>query len=295
MYDVENRALKDMAQSSLDRTGEALMTRDFDLFARFYDVPYTIATESGIAYRATRDELRAGFEDAADHYRDSGVTRMDREVEFLVGEQNSLRFSYLTRLMAGDRLIRAAYPNIATMKKRDGVWKTVATEHIVSDSDAFTGALLRVDHDNRGDRDSAVAEFQDVLDRVTRAYLTNQFDLLADAVSLPLFMQGSRARQAFATRAELEADFRHYQREFELHQITDIVRLVKSAVRAGSGRMHGTYRTHILCGTQLFLPAYTSAMTLVRDDAHGWQIATIMHPIGHWTHNSRQDAPEEKK
>ncbi len=284
MLDAGNEKARAIAQTALEETGAALISGDFDLFSRHYETPYTIATETGIARRATDDELRDGFYDAVEYYRARGVTRLDRQVESaLFDGPDGLRYCYVTQLMAGDQPYRAPYPNIATLRRRGDRWLTIATEHIVSDPETFSSALLRVGHQTEAEQVAARAQFQSVLDQATRAYLTGDFDLLADVIRLPLFLQGSKARQVFATRAALEADFRHYMREFTVNEITDIVRLVKSAVKAGADRMHGSYRTHILCGTRLFVPSYVSAMTMERKPGGPWQISTIMHPAGHWT------------
>lgn len=286
MYDRANRTATEIAQHSLDVTGEALLARDFERFAQFYDVPYTIATESGIARRDTFDELAAGFYSAADHYHAEAVTRLERHVEAAVFDgADRLRFSHLTQLYRDDTPLRDAYPNVSDMRRINDRWVTVATEHLVSDPDRFSTALLTVGRASSEDDQMAKTIFQDCLDAVTRGYLLSDFDQLRAVIRLPLFLQGNRTRQMLTTMEELEQDFDFYQTEFRSHGVTDIVRLVKSATLASQTRIHGVYRTHILCGVQLFKPSYTSAMTLEKDTDDVWKVRTIMHPLGHWSKN----------
>ncbi|CUH80904.1 hypothetical protein [Tropicibacter naphthalenivorans] len=277
----------DIAQLSLDETGEALLTRNFDLFARHYTTPFTISTEAGMQLRPTMAELRTGFEAASDHYASLGVDRLVRNVDVAVFDgPDRLRFVHVSHLYAGDDLVRPPYPNFTVMERRGDGWKTVSTQHVVADAGAHGKALLAIgqsDEPTAQDREQTLWEFQTTLDRMTHAYLDGDFDALCDTVQFPLFMQGSRINQVIADRDALRQDFDRCMTEFKVHGLTDIVRLVKSAEAVGTRRMHGTYRTHILRKTELLIPSYTSAMTLEQGDDGQWRVTAVMHPMGHLT------------
>lgn len=69
----------------------------------------------------------------------------------------------------------------------------------------------------------------DALDRTTRALLEGDFDLLCDAIRWPLSLQNTDGTVIPRDVEALRSNFDGALADFRMHEITDVVRVVKRA------------------------------------------------------------------
>ncbi|KUF11243.1 hypothetical protein [Pseudoponticoccus marisrubri] len=281
-----------IAQDMLDRTGAALIARDFDSFAAFFRLPKTLATEDGIRLLRNTADLRAAFDNACDHYAESGVTRLDRQVEAaLFDGPEIIRFAHVTLLHGAEGPIRAPYTSCSVIARLDEGWRVVDSQYALREASAHSAAVLKAgvtgepgEPDEGADRMDAVQTvFQSALDRMTEALLAQDYAAFRAGIALPFFMQGSESTSVLVEEDELEREFARSMTEFEVLGVTDLVRQVKGADMVGTRRIYGRYRTHILSGTRLVLPGYVSTMSLEQGADLEWRATTLMHPLGRLT------------
>ncbi len=278
-----------VASGLLEATGAALQSGDFDGFARCFHVPSTLATMDGVRCLSDMDALRDSFRQVRSHYAEQGIARLDRWVAAaLFDGPDLIRSCHVTRFVGQGGT--EPKPTVAALGRieriGDGNWRIAGTQYSVHQDSDFGRALLgeaRKIEVASASSTAAEAVFQHLLDRVTRAYLDDRIDLLQSAVQFPLFVQGSSTTQVLTSPEELTADFRRYRTQFLVHRVTDAVRRVTHAEQVGERRIQGGYRTHILSGHQLVVPAYTSAMTLEQGEDLNWRMTSVIHPMGHLT------------
>ena len=128
-----------------------------------------------------------------------------------------------------------------------------------------------------------------IMDRVDAIFMSGDFDGWKQSVALPLTFESRKGTQFFTSEDDLRADFELYQKEFAIHRVTDLARIVKSAELVGSDMMVGTYRAHVLHNGTNVVPPWDSGITLKRQDGL-WRVTKIMRALGHldWT-TSAQD------
>lgn len=284
-----------IAAELLEITGAALHSGDSDAFADCFHLPNTLATMDGLCLLETVEDVRNAFRKARAHYAEIGLARLDRRiVAALFDGADQVRNCFVTRFLDGNgHELRPSVASLGRAARIDGRWLITGTQYAVHKDSDQGRALLEpgpaIQLDAAGNT-PAEAVFQNLLDRVTRAYLEDRFDLLEEAVQLPLFVQASESTKVFTTTADLEADFRRYMTRFLVHRVTDVVRRVTHAEQVGDRRIHGAYRTHILSDAQLVIPAYNSATTLEQGDDLAWRMTSIIHPMGHLTLDRESEA-----
>lgn len=286
----------EVASNLLEATGSAMQGGDFDGFARCFHLPTTLATIDGLRHLETSDQIKLTFDQIRAHYSEIGLEHLDRWIAAaLFDGPNLIRSCHVTRFIDDNgQVLKAPVAALARLERIDGGdWRISGTQYTVHrDSDygrALLGETRQIEVASAAST-AAEAVFQNVLDTVTRAYLEDDFALLSEIVQYPMFVQGSRTTLVLNSSDDLEADFRRYRTQFLVHRVTDAVRMVTHAEQVGERRIQGGYRTHILSGHQLVVPAYTSAMTLEQGDDLTWRMTSVIHPMGHLTLESKAAA-----
>lgn len=124
----------DVAEAMLARTGEATMSRDFDLYKQCFHLPSKIETYSGVIAVGTLADLREVFDTITRQFDAMGVTDFVRrvlEAEFHGSDEVSS--AHETRLMRSTFVLRDPYPSYCTLKRFDGIWKIIHSTHAVTD------------------------------------------------------------------------------------------------------------------------------------------------------------------
>ncbi|WP_420326076.1 hypothetical protein [Mameliella sp.] len=278
---------QEVAASLLAATGDALATGDFELFRRNFQLPQSIATIGGTRTLNTEEDLRRTFEQIRAHYAEIGLDRLDRWIEVaLFDGPNEIRSCHITHMLSkSGKLLNTPILTMSRLVRAGERWLIGGTQYTISAESAHGQALLSdgTPYRPQGAGGAAEAIFQNHLDRVTRAYLEDRFDLLTAAVQLPLFLQASEGAMLISDVQQLREDFKRSVTRLRVQSVSDIVRRVQSAEIIGEKRIHGTYRTHILSAEQLVIPAYKSSMSIEMGEDLNWRMTSVMHPIGHLT------------
>lgn len=270
-----------IAQHLLDTTGVALLGGGYDSFRQYFALPTSVATPTGARDITTEDELREMFETVSRYYRGLGDITLDRVVQHAAFDgDDRVRYDHITKILRDGAVIYGPIASHSVAERRAAGWQVVASHYVVEPDTPQAAALVPPETNPKAPSEAAeaLAIFQASLDAVTRAYLQGDFDLLEGCVMTPLFKQGSDGSEVIADTAALRAEFERFQTAFRIHGVTDLVRGVKRAYFTGEGRIFGSYRTHILAGTQLVIPSYVSAATLEHGADDVWRMTSIMHP-----------------
>lgn len=278
---------REVAARLLAVTGDALMTGDFELFREQFLLPQSIATIGGTRTLRTEEDMRRTFGQIQEHYAKIGLDRLDRWIQVaLFDGPDEIRSGHITHMLSkSGKLLNRPILTMSRLQRVGDRWMIAGTQYTISAESPHGQALLSggSPHSPQGAGGAADAIFQNHLDRVTRAYMEDRFDLLMAAVQLPLFLQASEGAMLISDIPQMQEDFNRSVTRLRVQSVTDIVRRVQSAEVIGEKRIHGTYRTHILSRDQLVIPAYKSAMSIEMGEDLNWRMTSVMHPVGHLT------------
>lgn len=273
-----------IAQRLVEETGVLMVSGDFDTFVRYFKLPCTVATPEGARLLQSPDELRTVFQRIGDFYRSFGDVTLGRHVTAaLFDGPQLLRFAFETTILVDGKTVEGPIAAHSTAARDGEIWHITDTHALVAKDSVQNTVMTR--GENTADEPlpegtpEVLGILQRNLDAVTCAYFREDFDTLLNAVALPLFKQGSRGPELFATEEDLRRDFDKYLTEIRVNGVTDLVRTVRSADALGASRIHGTCRTHVLAGTRLLIPSYVSAITLEQGEDLAWRMTSIMHPL----------------
>jgi hypothetical protein len=275
----------EVASSLLEITGKAIETGDFDTFAACFKLPQSLGTMDGIRKLTTRDDIRQVFDGVRRRYREMGPYRLDRWIAAaLYDGPDEIRSSHVTHVLSTEgRLLMDPFVSMTRLERQAGQWQIADNLYSVNKDTAHGQALLppgAKQARTRAAAQVAAATSQNLLNRVSKAYLENDLALFLTAVKLPFFVQTIKATAVYETPEDVAAEFRHYTTLFHIRGVTDIVRRVIDAEMVGDRRIHGAFRTHLLNQHHLVIPAYQSAMTMEQGDDLTWRITSHCAPHG---------------
>jgi len=123
---------KDIHQDLLDRSGEALMTGDFELMKGCFALPQGFSTFDGERVVETHEQLEAVFHDVRDEYARKGVTRLIRTV--IAAKRVSahqIQATHMAHLFAGNTRITKPYPVFAVCQWTGSEWRVASSDYAV--------------------------------------------------------------------------------------------------------------------------------------------------------------------
>ncbi|MGR3493929.1 hypothetical protein [Citreimonas sp.] len=281
--DIPGAGLDPEAESAAQRNmvlvADAVLSEDFNAFLEHVRLPLVTATSKGLQRFETREAMEGAFRQVAAEWRDLGVTRVEGTIGAVIpyGPGRVMR-THVTRLFKRATLARPPHSGLSRLTREDGHWRLSRSHYAIGDGPFGKDFETMPGADE--DHAEVAAIFSDALDRMTRAFLQGDFALLSDSVRLPLFLQNADGTLVIRDREALRADYDRVMTDFRMHEVTDLVRLVKRARRLCTRRIQGLYRTHVLTGQLLALPSFQSVMTLEQGGDGVWRTAEIMHPLG---------------
>lgn len=284
-----------VASALLETTGDALNSGDFDAFAACFKLPQTLSTMDGVRHLQTRDDMYRTFREVRAHYAALGLDRLDRWVEAALFDGSGvIRSAHVTHMLsATGQLLKPPFVSLSRLELHDGLWLISGNHYTVSAETDHGKALMSGGSLTAPDtppKSTAEAVVQAHLDAVNRAYLSEDIDGLCASVQLPLFVQASRETQVFSSLDTLVPEFKRHCTQFKVHSVTDVVRTVTHAEMLGQRRIQATYRSHVLSGALLIIPAYKSTMTLQQGEDLNWRVTSIIHPMEHMTLEVKAEA-----
>ena len=131
-----------ISEELLERTGKALLSRDFDAFHLNFTMPTLVETFEGRRIIDTVEKLRDAFDGACDHYGAHRATDLVRNVlaaEFQ--DDVTIRSTHECRVLAGDVLSQAPFAVYSQIVVQDGRWKVAESIYVVDNAPLFTRAL----------------------------------------------------------------------------------------------------------------------------------------------------------
>ena len=127
-------------QHLLDETGAAYLARDFDRFARCFELPLTIGSFDGDRQVGTEAELRAVFDGIVTYmarHRFSDIVRRSILAEWRGA--NVISATHETRWLRADHVSRAPYPAHSVLHRgADGHWRVADSSYAISGIPAFS-------------------------------------------------------------------------------------------------------------------------------------------------------------
>lgn len=133
---------REIADSILQKSGDALLTNDFEAFAALFTVPTTVETFEGRRVLSTLGEMRTTFEEVCRHYKTQGTTDLVRHVvaaEFV--DPSTIRATVEARVLAGAQLQQAPYVIFSKYVHQDGAWKIAESVYVLDDAPIYIRAL----------------------------------------------------------------------------------------------------------------------------------------------------------
>lgn len=133
---------KDVSENLLDRTGKALMSGDFDLFASCFVLPHVIETFQGRRTVETVDDLKKVFDGVTAYFRQKNVTELARHcVEAEFRDDDTIVATHMSRVVSGARLVQKPYPVLSVLRKIGENWIISDSMYAIEDQPAHAKAL----------------------------------------------------------------------------------------------------------------------------------------------------------
>lgn len=133
---------EDIAEYFLDRTGTALMTGDFDLFASCFLLPQKMETFQGRRDIETLSDLREVFDGVTLHFKRKNATQLERHcIEARFRDPDTVVSTHMSRLVSGSSLVQKPYPVMSVLKRVDGIWQISDSMYAIEDEESHARAL----------------------------------------------------------------------------------------------------------------------------------------------------------
>jgi hypothetical protein len=132
-----------LADTLLRRTGHALATGDFARFQPCFHLPQWIETPLGRRLIETAEDMRRAFDAVRAHFRDSGITLLDRRV--VRGARlapDLIEAVHRTRLTHACGAARAPFEVVVHYRRVSGIWRIAGNRYDFCDAPAHTAALM---------------------------------------------------------------------------------------------------------------------------------------------------------
>ncbi len=286
-------------QDTLDRLTAAIVSRDPVAFSKGISCPYEARAVNGTTLCRTEEDVQQAMMAYADTLRDHNVRSLTRVCDTAHMVNDSHITGYHTTCIDADAPFNVA-PFLTRMSLYRGGedWKVAITETAMcAQSWPLSPVWENMQSHGQSHADDPVSEkakrlhlFQNILDRISSAFLSGDIDGWLGSLSLPCHLVTRHGVDTYETEDAVRRDFDVYIQEFKTHGVTDIVREAKTAELIDGDQMVGTYATHILRGSAHVVPPWDASMTLRRENGL-WRVTTVMRAIGHlnWSANSPAD------
>lgn len=134
---------RDIAEDLLRRTGEALRSGAFEIYADCFHLPYGLETFDGAQVLRTRQDLEQIFNDVRDTLHRLDVDENSRHiVEARFHDPHTIYAVHEVRLVSRGVLIQEAFPVLSVVRPFDGAWKMTHGSYALPDSPDATHHLV---------------------------------------------------------------------------------------------------------------------------------------------------------
>lgn len=262
------KTAKEVSEHLLRLTGDALMSRNFEAFARCFHLPQTMNTMGRRIVAETRCDLRRAFESNCDHLAGLGVTELRREcVAAIFHGENRVEATHMACLLKDGQELVPAYPVFSVLEKRADHWVIMSSEYALDDQSGGAKAL----HAAEAGDPAAEAIYQEHLDVLSKALITGDFATFQSRISLPHRITTETDVFQIETLAEMQDLFERFARNYANEGLTDFVRTVRQAKFVTPDEIVGTHISHQMRHGQRILPPYPNRVRLVRSRDGHWR------------------------
>jgi len=132
-----------IAESFLERTGQATQRGDFDNFRSCFELPHLIATQEGSRWLRSAADLREIFEAVRTRHALLGDAYMVRRCTgacFLAPDE--ILTCHESRVIANNQIMNKPMPAASTLQLVDGMWRITKSSYGLDCSDMVGHAML---------------------------------------------------------------------------------------------------------------------------------------------------------
>lgn len=121
-------------EHTLQVTGDALISGDFDAFASIFDLPHNITTFEGNVVLKTPQDLRQTFDSIRNQFRQNRITSIVRQcISAQFDGAKRIKATHTTRLLAGAQQIGETSMGYSILTLKSGRWLGVASQYAVAE------------------------------------------------------------------------------------------------------------------------------------------------------------------
>ncbi len=122
--DSDKSRLLALIESFFKKTGDALVSGDFDSFAECFAIPHKMESFAGTIYVNSREDLEKLFFDVCHQLQRIGTEKIERRcLEVLEKTPEELLVTHESRYLIGDQLLQEPVIAYSRVVLEDGVWK----------------------------------------------------------------------------------------------------------------------------------------------------------------------------
>ena len=133
---------KQIGQDLLDRTGEGLMTGNWDTFIACFGFPHRIDTFEGTQILQSADDMRPRFDAVRATHKADHVTDLIRHtvaVDWV--DDKTIHHTHQSRPLSGSTLVLAPYTVFSIFEKQAGRWLITSSQYAICNADDLNAAL----------------------------------------------------------------------------------------------------------------------------------------------------------
>ncbi|MFW2542318.1 hypothetical protein ACN2XU_06725 [Primorskyibacter sp. 2E107] len=277
---------REIYQEALDAMTQAMRTRDVSAFLRCIRLPLTMTTADAEAVFDSAPSLSARFSTYLDELETRGVERIERTC--IAARFNScgvIEGHHSTRLYKDAGFAVKPFTTLLKFARSPGgAWLNYRSETGLANSSWPILPADVISTPPRGvarDDIEAFGIFQKMLNTVTQHYLNGDVVGLDKQVLYPVRLHSRIGDSICRNFDELKVDFAQYMKEFESHNVTDVVRTVKTAEFRSDREIWGRYRTYVLSKDIIIVDPYDSEVELELAEDETWRLRSVRHGLGH--------------
>lgn len=122
----------DITQDLLDRSGEALISGNFEMMKSCFILPQGFSTFDGKRMVETEDQLRDVFNNVRDEYARQGVTKLIRTIVAATRKSDTqIEATHISHMFAGNLRISKPFPVFAVTRWTGTDWRVASSDYAV--------------------------------------------------------------------------------------------------------------------------------------------------------------------
>ncbi|MEO1550107.1 MAG: hypothetical protein AAFR93_06700 [Pseudomonadota bacterium] len=134
---------REVSEHLLHRTGEAMLSGDFEAFMACFQLPLEIETFTGRRVVETADDLRQTSLAVHAYYQTKGVTELFRVcIDASFRDPDTVVATHIARPLKGDVPVQEAYPVLSILTRTDHGWKIAQSQYAVEGEPLLAKALM---------------------------------------------------------------------------------------------------------------------------------------------------------